>query len=140
MSTDLETLPNELLLQFFSYIDAVHLLQAFFRLNNRFTRLLSVHLQTRQLNLRRISKKSFDLLCDKCLPLVIYSIRSMYLSNEETPSLYGHLLCRGYSMDRFTYLQSLSLNHISDIGTLTSTISSCQSLRHFTHLFIGCRL
>ncbi|CAF1563559.1 unnamed protein product [Adineta ricciae] len=40
-------------------------------------------------------------------------------------------------MDRFIHLQSLSLNHISCIGTLTSTISACQSLRYFTHLFIS---
>ncbi|UJR32829.1 hypothetical protein I4U23_020291 [Adineta vaga] len=132
----LEILPNELFFHFFSFIDVVHLFRAFFGLNNRFNYLLFNHLQTHQLNLRRISKHDFDLMCKQYFPAMIYSIRSLYLSNEETPQLCDLLSSRGYDLNRFIHLQSLSLHHISSLQILIPMISLCRTLRQLTHLFI----
>lgn len=43
MSTDLESLSNEILMQIFEYLDAYHLYKAFFHTNIRFIRLLTDH-------------------------------------------------------------------------------------------------
>lgn len=129
-----EALPNEILLQLFEFVDVASLLRSFFGLNNRFTALLASHLSYQQLNLRRISKDHFDWICAEPLPCLIDSVRSLYLSNQETPHLCRLLFARGFTLDRFVHLQSLTLHHIHPLRTLVEITAQCRSLVHLTHL------
>ena len=97
----LESLPNELLLNLFELFDTNHLLRAFFGLNARFDNLVYAHIRTHQVNFQFLSKDEFDIISHHHLPLFIDQIVSLRLSNEETPGLCELLLTRGFGLDRF---------------------------------------
>ena len=60
---ELESLPNELLLEIFDCVNDLDLLRIFYNLNSRFDRLLSIYIRDFHLNFRSISKKDMDLIC-----------------------------------------------------------------------------
>jgi hypothetical protein len=131
-----ESLANELLLDLFEFFDTAHLLRAFIGLNSRFNQLLYYHFRVHQLNLQSLSKEDFENISENHLPLIIDQIISLRLSNEETPDLPELLLSRGFTLNRFIRLQSLSLYNIHSIDTLNKIIYQCRYLSHFTHLNI----
>ncbi|CAF1200181.1 unnamed protein product [Rotaria sordida] len=132
----LESLANELLLDLFEFFDTTHLLQAFIGLNSRFNKLLNYHFQVHQLNLKSLSKEIFDNISEKLLPLIIDQVISLRLSSDETPGLPELLLSRGFTLNRFICLQSLSLYRINHFDTLYKIIYQCRYLPHLTHLNI----
>lgn len=134
--TQLESLPNEVLLNLFKLLNTVHLVLAFFGLNIRLNKLINLHLQVSPFNFQSISKNNFDNICQENLRLAVDSIILLRLSNEETPSLSELILSRGYTLDRFIHLKSLSLHYIESLGTLTKITSQCRYLFHLTHLEI----
>ncbi|CAF3774879.1 unnamed protein product [Rotaria sordida] len=131
-----ESLANELLLDLFEFFDTYYLLHAFFGLNHRFNQLVYIHFRIHQLNFQSISKEHFDLVCQKYLPLIIDKITSIRLSNEETPNLPELLLTRGFTLDRFIHLQSLSLYKIHSLDTLIQITSQLQHLHYLTHFMM----
>ncbi|CAF3349212.1 unnamed protein product [Rotaria socialis] len=132
----LESLANELLLDLFEFFTTAHLLQAFVGLNSRFNELLYHHIRTHPLDLRSLSKQNFDIISKQYLPLTIGHITSFCVSSDESPGLSELLLSRGFTLDRFICLQSLSLHSIDDVGTLNKIIYQCRHLPYLTHLNI----
>ena len=133
---DFESLANELVLDIFEYLDTAHLFRAFAKLNLRFIQLLYQHCRIHQFNLQFLGKKDFESLLQPHLPILSEQIISLCLSNDETPDLPEFLLSRGFILNRFLRLQSLSLYNIHSLQTLNQIIDQCQSLLHFTHLNI----
>lgn len=81
---ELETLPNEILLDCFKYLTAVHILYAFDQLNFRFTELIrKIPLHV---NFQYVRKSIFDQICAKSLsnPKIKNKIISLKLSNKDT--------------------------------------------------------
>ena len=137
----LESLPNEILLNLFEFFNTPHLLRAFFGLNNRFNHLIYFHLRNYQFSFQSISKTNFDIICHQHLPSLINRILKFNLSNEETPNLSELILSQGFTLNRFIHLQSLSLNYIHSLELLIKITSQCVSLSHLTHLsLIRCNI
>ena len=67
--TQLESLPNEILLDLFKFLNTVYLVRAFFGLNIRLNKLINRHLQVSPFNFQSISKKDFDNICRENLRL-----------------------------------------------------------------------
>ncbi|CAF1354795.1 unnamed protein product [Adineta steineri] len=132
----LELLSNELLLELFEYLNTHHLLQAFFGFNDRFNQLLYTHFRDHQLNFHSISKDNFDLICQQYLPSTIDQVHSLYLSNKETSDLPELLFSRGFTLDRFINLRSLSLYNIRFLHQFNGIIYQCRYLPHLIHLNI----
>jgi hypothetical protein len=111
--TQLESLPNDLLLDLFEYFDTVHLLHVFSGLNYRFHVLIYQHFRAYHLDLRRISKYDFDTLCQQYLRAIADRIVSCHLADkDETPGLLNLFYSRGFSINQFINLKSLTLHHI----------------------------
>jgi hypothetical protein len=129
-----ESLANELLLELFDFLDAVHLFYAFSTLNTRFDTLLFVHIRHFQLDFRSISKGDFDLVCQQYLPSIIDRVTTLCISDDhETPNLLNHFVDYGFTLNQFTHLHSLSFFNINIIKIneiLTESIYPNQ-LTHF---------
>ncbi|CAF4306292.1 unnamed protein product, partial [Rotaria magnacalcarata] len=94
-----ESLPNELLLYLFEFIDGFHLFNTFYKLNARFHRLRFVHFRAYHINFCSISKYY--------LPSIVDPIISD--DDDETSNLSEILLSNNFTLDKFTCLQSLSI-------------------------------
>ena len=105
----LEFLANESLLDVFEYMEGCHLLRAFHRLNARFDALLITHFRSNSLDLRRITKPEFDLLCQESLPLLVDRLTSLCLSGEEKT------FPQTLTLRQFSHLHSLALYKISSL-------------------------
>jgi hypothetical protein len=68
-------------------------------------------------------KNDFDIICQEYLPVVIDQISSLRLSN-----LSELLLSRGFTLDKFLYLKSLSLYGIYSNDTMNQIIIQCRFL------------
>jgi hypothetical protein len=107
---NLESLANELLLDLFEFLSAVHLLRAFHGLNSRFDTLLLAHFGTYHLDFRSISKTDFDIVCEQHLPLIADRIVSLCLSDDyDTPQQIDLFLSHLFTLRQLTNLRSLSL-------------------------------
>ncbi|CAF0980332.1 unnamed protein product [Adineta steineri] len=114
-----ESLPNELLLNCFEYFDACHLLAAFCLLNSRFDKLLYKYFRAYHLDLRRISKQDFNILCKQHLFLIIDRIISLHLADyNETPGLLHRFFFHGFLIDQFIHLKKLALYRIDYINVI----------------------
>ena len=132
-----ETLANELLLELFEYLNAVHLFRAFHDLNSRINTLLFCRFQLYHLDFQSISKRNFDLICHEQLPFILDQTISLRLSDDdETPTLSNIFLSFGFTLDQFTRLKSLTLNRIYSFDIINHIIIQCRSLSCLTHLTI----
>ncbi|CAF0933660.1 unnamed protein product [Rotaria sordida] len=85
---NLESLPNQLLIDIFELLDSIQLLRAFHDLNIRFNKLLFSYFELYSLNFRSVLKHDFDIICQQHLPLILNKIHSLCLcDNDETPNL-----------------------------------------------------
>jgi hypothetical protein len=131
--TQLESFANELLLDLFEYFDGVHLLRAFYDLNSRFDTLLLTHFRQYHLDLRSIFKQDFDFLCQHHLHSTADRIVSLNVTErDETPGSLKLLVFRGFTVDQFIYLRSLSLSTSAweDIAKFPGEIHRLVHLRH----------
>ena len=80
----LKQLTNELLLELFEYFTVDHILRAFQSLNSRFDDFLFNHLRnSRHFDLRSISTRGFNIVCQQYLPPLVDQIISLCLSNDD---------------------------------------------------------
>jgi hypothetical protein len=127
-----EWLPNEIILDIFEYLDAIHLLRGFYDLNSRLNQLLKISFKSYHLDFRSVSKYNFNNVCQQYLPLIINKIVSLHLSDDdETPNLPTIFLSHHFTLNQFTHLQSLSLCSIRSLEILNQIILQCH---HLTHL------
>ena len=131
-----ESLPNELLIEVFSFCDDLQLLRAFARLNVRFDRLLFVHWHNYCLNFQSIDKAQFNLVCEHYLPIIADRVRSLSLSDDdETPNLSGRLI-----RETFANLQFLTLDHLQSVERANAFFLNRLSMRHLRYFRISkCR-
>jgi hypothetical protein len=136
----LELLADELLLDLFEYLPAVHLLRVFYDLNTRFNTLLFVHFRAYRFDFRSVSKRDFDSVCQQHLSSIADRILSLRLSDDdETPHQIHCFLSCGLPLRQLTHLQSLSLCHLRSSVEMNKLMIECQHLHHFTHLdFTDC--
>jgi hypothetical protein len=133
--TTFEELANELLLDLFEFLRSAHLLCAFYGLNYRFNKLISIYFRTHTLDFRCISKKTFDTVYQKHLFSIADQIISLHLSNgDETPNIVKYFLSQTLMFEQFHHLQSLSLYDINSLYILNQIIFQCRYLHHLTHL------
>jgi hypothetical protein len=131
-----ESLANELILDLFEYFDGFDILRIFYGLNARLNQ-LCYHFRLYRFNFRSISKHNFDRICQEYLPLIINQVISFHFSDDdETPTLPELFLCRGFLLNQFTHLKSLSLYSIHSLDLLNQMINQCRSLRFLKHLNI----
>ena len=132
----LESLANELLLDFFEHISAVQLLRASHGLNSRFDKLLFIYFRAYHLDFRSVSKRDFDLMCRQHLPSIVDRVISLHLSDDdETPNLPNLFLSYGFILGQFTHLRSILLDNLSR-QDMENIASNCRSLPFLTHLKI----
>ena len=128
----LEVLANELLLDLFEFFNTGELIRTFTGLNARFDQLLGYHLCLQPVDFRLIPTDDFDLVFQRFLPSVIDRIQSLRLSNEETPNLPELLFTRGFTLDRFVHLQSLTLHSIHSLDVLIEITGQTRLLIRLT--------
>jgi hypothetical protein len=137
---NLERLANELLLEFFEYLGSIHLLRGFSHLNARLDSLLIAHFRTDGLDFRSSSKDDFDLVCRRNLPSMIEQIIALRLSDDDdTPHQIHLFLARGFTLDRFIHLRSLSLYYVCSNELVNKLVLQCCQLPLLASLdFIKC--
>ncbi|CAF3639660.1 unnamed protein product [Adineta steineri] len=124
--TPLETLPNELFLEIFSYISGVDTVHAFSGLNNRFQCLISDYCRT--FNFESISKAKFDYIIRQH---DIHQWRSLHLSdNDKTPGQVVYFFRLFSFVEKYTQLKTLSISNV----TCNSSLLFLPKLKSFTHL------
>jgi hypothetical protein len=127
-----ETLPNEILIECFGYLNAIDIFYSFDLLNYRFYQLIrSIPLH---LNCQHVDKSTFDQFCNKMLTnsQLKFQIFSLRLSNQCGYDQISAFLSN-FSLNKFSHLRSLSLikldeNHISELVRMLPQLSN---LRHF---------
>ncbi|CAF1416502.1 unnamed protein product [Adineta ricciae] len=129
---NLESLPNEVLLTCFEYINAIDLFLTFDQLNFRFRQLIrTVRLS---LDLYYVHKCQFHRLCQTMLeiPEIKSQIHSLHLSNQGTAGEI-HAFLSLFSLEQFPNLHSLSLTSIRkhDVPHLQSMLPSLSKLTSF---------
>lgn len=132
-----ESLPNELLIDLFGYLNIIHLVRAFHGLNLRLNNLLFDHSPGFHLNLKSIPKKDFDFICQQHLPTIAPHILSLSLSNDDdTPEQISCFLSHDFPLRHFIYLQSLSLYQIRFDNTIHRILQELLDLQYLTSLKI----
>ncbi|CAF2861897.1 unnamed protein product [Rotaria sp. Silwood2] len=139
--TKFESLPNEIFIECFQYLNATDIFYSFDQLNYRFYRLIrNIPLY---LNLKNVQKFMFDQFCNKILinSGIKSQIYSLYLSNT---SIYNqiHTFLSLFPLDQFSHLQSLSLNELDEytIQKFIQMIPSLYNLRYFHFMNCSCEI
>lgn len=139
----LESLANELLLDIFEYISAVHLLQSFSNLNHRLNNLIFIHFEKFSLDFRYVSKNDLHSICEKYLHSKLTKhIKSLCLSNnDDTPEEINIFDQYNFNLNQFEYLQSFSLYDLCSNELMNKILFQLKYLKYLTHLTIaGCYL
>ncbi|CAF3071077.1 unnamed protein product [Rotaria socialis] len=127
--TKFESLPNEILLEYFMYFNACQLFYSFDRLNYRLSHL--IRNSTLHVDFSHVRKSIFDRFCKIILkdPQTKDRIYSLHLSNENSHGLIQKFFS-SFSTTEFPHLQSLKLTIVDDetIQKLNSIISSMKEL------------
>ncbi|CAF1188264.1 unnamed protein product [Rotaria sp. Silwood1] len=118
-----ESLPNDIFLHCFEYLNAPDIFYAFEQLNPRFYRLIRTI--SLRLNFEDINKSIFDRFCEKMLDYteIQQQIYSLKLSNEQAYCQIQAFFTY-FSLVEFTRLRSLTLIEVkqNDIEQLSSTL------------------
>jgi len=133
--TNLETLPNELLLGLFGYLSTVHLLSAFHGLNSRIETLLFTHLRTCHLDFRSTSKDNIKMICQRYLRLIMDRIISVRLSDANHALKQTNILSSyGMILRQFNNLRSFSLCYVHSEEMMNRMMIEWAHLPHLEHL------
>ncbi|CAF0832893.1 unnamed protein product [Adineta steineri] len=139
---NLELLPNEILLDIFSYFYGIDLLHAFYDLNYRFNNLLYKQYRSYYFVFNSISKRTFDTICQGHLPFISDQVIALTLDNREnSPEQINLFLTYIPSFNLFTNVRSLTFESINSSEKLMEIIHQCHQLCNLTSLkFFSCIL
>ena len=130
-----EKLPNEIVLNVFSYFTGADLLRIFYGLNDRLNRVLHEQFEQCSFQFNTLSKRDFNRICLEYFPQMSDCIPHLYLSNhEETPTEIEEFLRFNPSFSPLTQLQFLSLIELRSYSTLMLILGRCHELINLTHL------
>ncbi|CAF3765429.1 unnamed protein product [Rotaria socialis] len=134
---NLEFLPNELLFNFFDYLNIFDLFKAFYSLNSQFNSLILAHCHQCRLDFRSTNKTDFDIICKNYLPCITDQIVALRLSdNDNTPQQIGLFLSYNFRLHRFINLQTISLSNLHSSYTLNRLINEFSTLISLTDLIL----
>jgi len=128
----LEFLPNEILMEFFEYLNAFEIFYSFDFLTIQFYNLIrNIPLH---LNFQHVRKATFDQFCTiiKSNPTIKNQIYSLKLSNKDTCGQI-ELFLSSFSLNEFSHLRSLTLIQIeqNNVNQLKSMLPFMSTLRDF---------
>ncbi|CAF0991492.1 unnamed protein product [Adineta ricciae] len=140
--TTFESLPNEIVLSIFYYLNSFDIFRAFYALNFRFNQLLYNQHDAQCIIFDSVSKRSFDMVCQRYLPFMINRLVSLHLDNEgSTPGQINLFRLYIPSFTSFTHLRSLTFRFIHSSEMLMGIVNECHQLPHLLLLrFYCCRL
>ncbi|CAF1554774.1 unnamed protein product [Adineta ricciae] len=125
--------PGELWLMIFKYLSTEDLLHTFHSLNQHHRNLIAEHFQFNAVNLRSTSESN----CHLCCSYYSSSIRKLRLCQSfDYPSQTSSFLIQHFHLNRFTSLQSLSLEHIESSTIWQEILNQINELQNLTHLCI----
>jgi len=134
MKMKFESLPNEILIECFEYLNGSDIIYAFQGLNSRF-QILIENIPLR-INFQMVNKTTFDRFCKKMLqnPSLKQQIYSIKLSDSIDTCKQIQTFLSFFSLKEFAQLQSLILikmdvNHIQKIQSM---LPSLENLRRFS--------
>ena len=134
-SVTIECFPNELFLEIFQYLDAVHLLQAFYNLNNRFNQLLLIQIQQYHFDFSSLSTTNFERFLQEYLPLIDTRVFTCHFSDDlHTQNLSKYFQFSNYRLNQFPQLRSLSIDCIYSFELINEITSQLKELPSLTHL------
>ncbi|CAF1425874.1 unnamed protein product [Adineta ricciae] len=132
-----ESLPNDLLLEIFDYLDGIELFRIFPHLNSRFTELLSFYSRYYDFNFQSITKNEMDLVCQESFRENVWKISSLTLSDDDdTPYQTELFFSYRLPFHNFFSLRSLSLYHIRSKVAFYWLLSNLRFFPHFNYLKI----
>jgi len=136
-----ELLPNEILLDLFSYINGVDLLHAFYDLNLRFNTLLYEH-RKYWFDFSSASKRTFESICQQHLSLVCQQTLAIELNDTDETREQTHLFFSYIpTLPQLTCLRSLTVCENHSYQFLLKLTRQCQYLSCLTTLkFLSCSL
>ncbi|CAF3665872.1 unnamed protein product [Rotaria socialis] len=136
--TKFESLPNEILLEYFMYFNACQLFYSFDRLNYRLSHL--IRNSTLHVDFSHVRKSIFDRFCKIILkdPQTKDRIYSLHLSNENSHGLIQKFFS-SFSTTEFPHLQSLKLTIVDvDDKTIQNLNSIISSMKELSSLHLNC--
>ena len=126
---NVEQLADDVLLGVFECLDSVCTLRVFSHLNTRFDALLISYFQNHPLDLHGSSKDDFDLICRENLPSMVEHITGLRLSDDnDTPHQIDLLLSRGWTLNRFTRLRSITISNVSSNELISQLVKQCRQV------------
>jgi hypothetical protein len=137
MTMTLESLPNEVLLDLFGYLNGINLLRAFYDLNSRFSLLLHKQFRGYDFPFPSISKGDFDMICQRHLPFIADRVVTLNLGHfQDTPGQINLFFSYMPSIAQFTHLRSLTLSNLRSYQILINVVDDCHHLSYLTHLYL----
>ncbi|CAF3374932.1 unnamed protein product [Rotaria socialis] len=133
---ELESLPNEILLDLFEYFSIIQLLRDFNGLNFRLNQLLFVHASVYHLDFRSICRDDCKILCHQHLQAIIDRASSLRLSddNDDNPQQINVLFSYSIILREFIHLRALSLCNLHSVETMNRIMIERRNLLCLTHL------
>ncbi|CAF1471406.1 unnamed protein product, partial [Didymodactylos carnosus] len=134
LSSKFESLPDELLLNVFSYLKPIDLYRAFFNLNIRINYILNDSYLKFHLDFDNVPVCEYDLLCEYVMDQISTRLHSIKLSNSTL-----ELFFTQFDFDKFPYLTSMSLIKLTTFEPNETNIFFQQLLKirlQLSHLLI----
>ncbi|CAF1095163.1 unnamed protein product [Adineta ricciae] len=130
--TNIEVLPNEILIECFQYLDALQIFSSFDQLNSRFNEL--IRRTPLYVDFRNFSPSLCQQICEAMLldPTMKEYIYSLHLSNKDT-GMRIESFRRMFALEEFSRLQSLTLIGVNQLSyeILMLMLASMTSLTCF---------
>ena len=131
MRMTFESLPYELLLDFFKYIPILHLFRCFSSLDKRCSELLTNQSSRISCRWSTIIENGLSLSLCEFLPAILNRVRSIHLSNsaDDTPQQIDLFFNQDwFALQPFAQVQSLSLECLQSYNLLHQIINHCSSI------------
>ena len=130
LGMSLEQLANEILLDLFENCSVIDLLCMFHGLNTRFNTMFPNSSHSYHLNLRFTSTGNFDIICRKCLLLLVDCTHSLRLSESDETPMRIHSFVSRFHLEHFTCWRALALDHLHSLRTIRIVFGQCHQLIH----------
>ncbi|CAF1671850.1 unnamed protein product [Adineta ricciae] len=131
----LESLSNELLIEFFEYLSTGEIFYTFHGLNYRFSLVLANHFRMHGFDLRCISRSDFDAIGRIYFSSTPEQITSICFSNnEQTPAQISRFFDQRFGFSKFTHLKSLSVYYLPPGPLAHRIIGELRNLPNFSRV------
>jgi len=126
--TELEMLCNEVLMQFFEYLDGYHLFKTFYNLNSRFNRLLTDHQQHLKFNSKYVREN--DIIDNKTWSIMVNYLTAITLIKDK----HIRMLMSVCNEDDLICLKSLTLRRVRITKAKSAVVKFICNLKSLINL------